>query len=944
MPVNSKRSKKVNNSNNLPEVEVTAAAPSWLKYEHQFLKTFPKSERIQQYLTPMARSLGNSASAYPERIDKQYEADKNDFVARMIMLDRNNDKFTDKEKQIIGDSRYAGKTAEYAYKNPIKLPVTSDDPYLNYLYQNDFLAKVPGVRSIIQHMAGKKINNRTIENGYYSDDKKSDGQQNIDDPMNYNENKVNMLSEYLHGDQGLKKSNYKPKQDYFPFLPTYSLKQKLGVSENFAENMKQYIGDIENIKKNPLYLNGLGTAPYASQPDLGHYKSGVAWDDTRNLPYYFVSDAWDFDPQDYSARYGKDPQQAYQQAYLMHQIGNPYKIYDRFYFNPETGSYIEDEQKSSRKMKNGGILPSKGKALPKATLGYDLQSIDTGFRGDPAALQNPIPSSPYKPILPGADPAGGKSINFPRINFNLAPAMMGLAAIVNNNADRVNRIDEQSRQARMRAMIPSDNANRYGNGSQMLFQNGGKIKSKGKEFTDGLSPATIMPLSANSFSEPVMEFIGPSHENGGIPISYQGSQVEVEGDETAYIDYAGDLNVFGNLTVPGSRMKFKTAMKKLADKEKMAVTGQKKAEKILQLSDTDDPIGKLKFNTAKVQLSVALSQQKAISREKENISELQRQVLGSIHSGRAENGIKLPGSNTGIDPWGLPETPQIVIDQAKKINENYPIFKTAIQSPVVTPSLAANSRQVSEPGFNNNDIEIKDVTTPVYDRPLAFGQILPEAFAMATNKVDSVPVYNFNPQLLSNFKVDFGDKLQENNNTFRALVKQAGNNPAILSQLAAAKYQADTSVLGDQYRTNLTTYFQRENQNTELINQARLQNLAMAERADIARAQNEAASRSVTREAIRSIAGKVLQQKQANHELTLINQLTPYHRIDQQTGKWEFAGGPAPIIINGMPVYQQQSPSLYNDKEQTTYARDSKGRLTERMKTKIPSLNKIFRR
>ena len=99
MPVNSKRSKKVNNSNNLPEVEVTAAAPSWLKYEHQFLKTFPKSERIQQYLTPMARSLGNSASAYPERIDKQYEADKNDFVARMIMLDRNNDKFTDKEKR-----------------------------------------------------------------------------------------------------------------------------------------------------------------------------------------------------------------------------------------------------------------------------------------------------------------------------------------------------------------------------------------------------------------------------------------------------------------------------------------------------------------------------------------------------------------------------------------------------------------------------------------------------------------------------------------------------------------------------------------------------------------------------------------------------------------------------------------------------------------------------
>ncbi len=443
MPEKQKINKKPTTSRSLPELEVTAAAPSWLKYERQFLNTFPKSERINAYLTPMARSLGNSKTVYPERIDKQYDADKNDFVARMIMLDRNNENFTDKEKQIIGTSRYAGKSQQYAYNNPIKLPVASEDPYLNFLYQHDYLTKIPGVRNVIQHLAEKKISNRTIEDGYYSPAGKSSDQQALDnDPMDYKKNKVNMLSEYLHGDQGLNKSTSKPKQDYLPFLPTYSLKQKLGVSENFAENMRQYTGDMEAIKKSPLFLNGLGTAPYANQPDLGHYKSGVAWDNSKQLPYYFVSDAWDFDPQDYSSRYGKDPQQAYQQAFLMHEIGNPFKVYDRFYFNPENGSYIDDDGKAPKKMQKGGMVRAKKKQPPKATLGYDLQSINTGFRGDPAALENPIPTSPFKPIQQGPQPASpSSSFNIPRMNISLAPAMLGLSALVNNSADRANRLD-----------------------------------------------------------------------------------------------------------------------------------------------------------------------------------------------------------------------------------------------------------------------------------------------------------------------------------------------------------------------------------------------------------------------------------------------------------------------------------------------------------------------
>jgi hypothetical protein len=951
MPDKPTSKKKNNTQSTLPTVEVSAPAPAWLKYQHQFEQTFPKSERIRAYLDPMARSLGNSESNYPDRIDKQYNRDMGDFVARRLMLDRNNEDFSQKEKQIIDSSRYAGTSQKYAYNNPVKLPVNSSDPYMSFLYQNDFLAKIPGIRNIIQHMAEKKISNQDIARGYHDNNNSGAEQQTDgDDPMDYRKNKVNMLSEYFHGDQGLQKSQYKPSKDYFPFLPSYSLKQKLGISENFADNMKQYTGDMESIKKQPLFLNGLGTAPYANQPDLGHYKSGVAYDKDREKPYYFVSDAWDFDPADYSSRYGANPQQAYQQAYLMNAIGNPFKVYDRFYFNPEDGSYIDDENSKAKKMKNGGKVSGKNKTMPIAALGYDLQSINTGFRGDPTALVNPIPDAPIKPIATESTASSSSSFNMPRMNIGLGPGIMGLAALVNKSAESADKSSEQSRQARIRAMNNGFNSAMYGNGSQLLFENGGSI-SNNKKIRQSGSPEVITPLSGNNFSQPVFEFLGPSHEQGGIPISYQGREVEVEGNETGYIDRAGDLNVFGNLKVPGTTIKFKTAVKRLAEQERKAVLNQQHAEKILStITDPKDPIQILKLNSGNVQLNAAIAKQKALTQAKENISELQRTVLEHYNPSsnypfpaKADNGIKLPAS-TGIDPWGLPETPPNVLAQAKKLNSDmgYQNYMMNNFSPVAT----SPNPPGTEPGIGiekNNELDIKNINTPIYNRPLSFGQILPETLALATNRADSVPTYNYSPQLLSGFKVNFNDQLQENNNTFRTLVKQVGNNPAALSILAASKYQADTGVLGDQFRTNMASYFQRENQNTELINQARIQNLAMAERSDIARAQNEAASRATTREALRSIAGKSLQQKQANEELTLINQLLPYHRMDQQTGKWEFAGGPAPLVINGMPVYQQNN-SVFRDQEQTFYTRDAKGKLISREKSKIPALSKIFRR
>lgn len=82
--------------------------------------------------------------------------------------------------------------------------------------------------------------------------------------------------------------------------------------------------------------------------NLGAHKTGLAWDDEVNLPYISIADAWDFKPDDYSKKWENKRDnlyslnEAYQQSYLMHKAGHPFKVYDRFYFDPKTKKYISD--------------------------------------------------------------------------------------------------------------------------------------------------------------------------------------------------------------------------------------------------------------------------------------------------------------------------------------------------------------------------------------------------------------------------------------------------------------------------------------------------------------------------------------------------------------------------------------------------------------------------
>jgi hypothetical protein len=200
---------------------------------------------------------------------------------------------------------------------------------------------------------------------------------------------LDLFRQYIYQDQNLTPSTYKPLSDYYEFLPSYSLKSKLGSSKSdsvlksmllhkpkyvtskddayaslinknedkLAAIHKKQSSDLESVIKThkPVFYSVDSETPnldlslfYNARPDLGHYKSSFGWDKELNLPYASVSDAWDFYPKDYAEAWGdgKDMRNtsAYQQSYLMHKAGKPYKIYDRVYIDPKTKKTISDKE------------------------------------------------------------------------------------------------------------------------------------------------------------------------------------------------------------------------------------------------------------------------------------------------------------------------------------------------------------------------------------------------------------------------------------------------------------------------------------------------------------------------------------------------------------------------------------------------------------------------
>lgn len=131
----------------------------------------------------------------------------------------------------------------------------------------------------------------------------------------------------------------------------------------------------------------------------------------------------------------------------------------------------------------------------------------------------------------------------------------------------------------------------------------------------------------NPYDGGTMEFNGASHENGGIGMHYNGNPVEVEGGETASRDSQGNLNIYGNMYLPGTRTKFKSVAKEIAEKEKRYDGLRARGAELVNNSNPADKFSKLAFNSGRAMMTGGTMGQMDLAEKKENLAHLQRAML-----------------------------------------------------------------------------------------------------------------------------------------------------------------------------------------------------------------------------------------------------------------------------------------------------------------------------
>jgi hypothetical protein len=328
---------------------------------------------------------------------------------------------------------------EKEYYNPDEPTYKSGNAQIDFLASNPWLMKLPIIGDKIKEEAYKQASKSSFPirtNEEIAGKSKVAGEkeflntkgyqgvwnEDANDPKN-----VDLLKQYIYGDQNLPLSQYSPKDDYYKFLPSYSLKQRLSTNSTIDKAtrlspvQKKDLEEVIKTRKPKFYhrfdtsddpaLSNIDTQVfYDKAPDLGHYRSGLGYDEDIDTPYAFVTDAWDFYPADYEKDQHLDKENPtnnveYQQSYLLHKVGKPYKIYDRTYIDPKTKSAVSDKEvgikkiisnvtphtpgvsKEERKRRNQYLWNLKGKSYnPNMQHGGEMQYYQDGLDFKPKSI------------------------------------------------------------------------------------------------------------------------------------------------------------------------------------------------------------------------------------------------------------------------------------------------------------------------------------------------------------------------------------------------------------------------------------------------------------------------------------------------------------------------------------------------------------------------------
>ena len=121
---------------------------------------------------------------------------------------------------------------------------------------------------------------------------------------------------------------------------------------------------------------------------------------------------------------------------------------------------------------------------------------------------------------------------------------------------------------------------------------------------------------ATPISDNMVMLGGNKHAQGGTDISYNGQNVEAEQGEPVSIGDRGEAIVWGNMTIPGSKTKFKNAAKVLGEQEEKYSKVDDKANQMLSSNNPEDKWERLSWNSGRVMQMGALFAQTEINDKK----------------------------------------------------------------------------------------------------------------------------------------------------------------------------------------------------------------------------------------------------------------------------------------------------------------------------------------
>jgi hypothetical protein len=190
-------------------------------------------------------------------------------------------------------------------------------------------------------------------------------------------------------------------------------------------------------------------------------------------------------------------------------------------------------------------------------------------------------------------------------------------------------------------------------------------------------------------------------------------------------------------------------------------------------------------------------------------------------------------------------------------------------------------------------------------------QLYPEYFAMATNQLEPVQAQTFQPMLDTPMDISFNDQINAIDAQSRALIRQVGNNPGVLANIAAQTLQAKNQVLGEQTRINTANKMQTYDKNRAILNDAKLKNLQILDQQYVRQAQAKSNTKEQAFNAISSIAAKTAQQRAANRKLAVMENMYGFRFTP--SGRAINMNAPAQFNVPGATGSQKTTDAKGND-------------------------------